>query len=137
MTEDSRAYTVDECKEQIFASIVRLFRYWRDVPVDQLMPGNSELEGRMSGFLHSLLVQVSGGGDLPGLNVTVDPDYAEQEEDLPSGAKRWWPADVNLRDEIWHEVFPWDELMNLDAAKASVDAAIAASGGPPTWEEDK
>ena len=75
-------------------------RYWATVDLDR--PREGEVLARIEGFMHSVLVMLDGGTDLPAFDVTPAPHESDEEFHRTNG-ENWWARKVinecQLHDE--------------------------------------
>lgn len=111
MTEAPRAYTADECREMLLDQIAATFRYWQYLPVAQLLENrrDSEVQARMEGLLHSLLVIFDGESVLPAFDIVPSP-HPDDEKDARENGENWWPTGTAINECMLHEVFPWNSI---------------------------
>lgn len=109
---DPRPITPDEGRAEFFAVMAAIFKYWRDLPTDQLHPsdaGESEIHTRMSGFLFSLLVALDGGNAaLPAFDIVPAAHPADEAYCKQQGENWWVPQSICTTS--LHETFPWASL---------------------------
>lgn len=109
MTDEPRAYTTDECRQMFYAQIWQVMTYWKRLSADKLFvaPGQSEIDARLEGFLHSLLCIFDGVSGIPGFDIVPTP-HPDDEEFNRNEGENWWPSDGKpINEGMMHEEYPW------------------------------
>lgn len=111
MTDDPkpRAMTAEECRTALFAHIAATCKYWETIDLPVSRRDSSEINYRLTGFLHSILVIFDGGTVLPAFDISPSP-HPDDEEFHRSEGDNWWPTGVVINDVALHETFPWETV---------------------------
>ena len=85
--DDPREMTEEEVRQEFLEYIAVMVNYW-----DHTAPARTQRE-RLSGLVHSLLVMLDGGTDLPKFIVVPDPHPDDREFHRGEG-DNWWPENL-------------------------------------------
>lgn len=108
-----RAYTPEEVRELLLQHFHELSSYWANIPLDaetltcMQKVNQNEVEYRLSGFVHSLLVTLDGGTlDLPAFDLIPSPHESDREFHEKEGSNWFEPVVVNdcQLHELWHAI---------------------------------
>lgn len=100
MTDQPRAYTEAEVREQFLAQVRTLVRYWAGEHPLSNVPENYTAFQRCDGVAFSILAVIDGGDlSLPAFSLIPSP-HPEDADYCREHGQNWYPDDVDIRGAL-------------------------------------
>jgi hypothetical protein len=102
MSDEPRAITADELRDELLDHMRHMARYWANVDSDDFKTVHSKIEG----FAHSVLVMLDGCSDgLPAFDLVAKPHEDDKQYNIDNGED--WIEDetriINMLHEYWYK----------------------------------
>lgn len=100
MSDEPRAYTAEEARENIISHVRTMVKYWARLP-------DKSITDRLDGLAFSILVMVDGETDLPAMDLVLR-SHPDDEEFCREEGENWYQngqvinGDVCLH-ELWYK----------------------------------
>lgn len=111
-SNESRALTPEEMRKIFLDKIRSTLWYWKTTDISRPefqteLRTKGEIQYRMEGLVHSILVMLDGGTELPAFDITPSPHPGDEQFYRDEGSN-WWPNNTIMNEcqlhELWHKM---------------------------------
>lgn len=104
---EPRAWTADEVRDMLIASVWSMARYWASLDGSNVSADATPLD-RTTGMAHSMLALLDGASELPSFKLVPDPH--PDDEGFNRAERRNWFSNETVIDDMLHEHLYRDDM---------------------------
>jgi hypothetical protein len=108
--DNPREYTHEEIRQQVYAHIHNMVKYWENENREPLV------KVKLEGLAFSILALIDGDTELPGFSLVPRP-CKEDKDYHKSEGENWYPFTKDLKNDICHGEMH-SEFLNFKKEKA-------------------